>query len=118
MHGLSMGNEVLKQLHQEVSLEKVDKLMDETREGVAYQREIDEVLMSKMSSEEEEAVQAELEALQREAMVSPTSRLMAECSPLYPKPRRAPRQGWNCQMCLSANPKKRSKRVSHTMIRS
>lgn len=38
MHGLTMGNEVLKQLHKEVSLEKVEKLMDETREGVAYQR--------------------------------------------------------------------------------
>ena len=118
MHGLSMGNEVLKQLHQEVSLEKVDKLMDETREGVAYQREIDEALMSKMSSEEEEAVQAELEALQREAMVSPPMELMAEYSHQYPKPRRAQRQGWNCQMYPSANPKKTSRRVSHTMIRS
>jgi charged multivesicular body protein 6 len=38
MHGLELGNEVLKQLHKEVSLEKVDKLMDETREGVEYQR--------------------------------------------------------------------------------
>ena len=38
MHGLSMGNEVLKQLHREVSLDKVDRLMDETREGIEYQR--------------------------------------------------------------------------------
>jgi len=38
MHGLQMGNEVLKQLHAEVSLEKVDKLMDQTREGIAYQQ--------------------------------------------------------------------------------
>jgi charged multivesicular body protein 6 len=38
MHGLSMGNEVLKQLHQEMSLEKVEKLMDQTKEGVEYQR--------------------------------------------------------------------------------
>lgn len=37
MHGLSMGNDVLKQLHQEMSLEKVEKLMDQTREGVEYQ---------------------------------------------------------------------------------
>ena len=33
-----MGNEVLKQLHQEMSLEKVEKLMDQTKEGVEYQR--------------------------------------------------------------------------------
>lgn len=38
MHGLSMGNDVLKQLHQEMSLDKVEKLMDQTREGVEYQR--------------------------------------------------------------------------------
>jgi hypothetical protein len=38
MHGLSIGNDVLKQLHQEMSLEKVEKLMDQTREGVEYQR--------------------------------------------------------------------------------
>lgn len=38
MKGLEMGNEVLKQLHKEVSLEKVEKLMDQTREGVEYQR--------------------------------------------------------------------------------
>jgi hypothetical protein len=38
MHGLSVGNEVLKQLHQEMSLEKVERLMDQTREGVEYQR--------------------------------------------------------------------------------
>ncbi|OCF30428.1 charged multivesicular body protein 6 [Kwoniella heveanensis BCC8398] len=68
IHGLEMGADVLKQLHAEMSLEKVEKLMDQTREGVEYQREIDEALMSRMSPEEEEAVQAELEELQREAL--------------------------------------------------
>lgn len=38
MHGLEMGNDVLKQLHKEVSLEKVERLMDKTAEGVEYQR--------------------------------------------------------------------------------
>ena len=37
-HGLSVGNEVLKQLHAEMSLNKVERLIDQTREGVAYQR--------------------------------------------------------------------------------
>ncbi|RSH91019.1 Vacuolar protein sorting-associated protein 20 [Saitozyma podzolica] len=68
MHGLEMGNDVLKQLHKEMSLERVERLMDQTREGVEYQQEIDEALMSQMSPEEEEAVQAELERLQQEAM--------------------------------------------------
>lgn len=34
-------------------------------------QEVDEALMSKMSTEEEEAVQAELERLQQEALVRP-----------------------------------------------
>ncbi|ORX37323.1 Snf7-domain-containing protein [Kockovaella imperatae] len=71
LHGISVGNEVLKQLQSEMSLEKVDKLMEETREGIEYQREIDEALMSRMSPEEEEAVQEELAQLEREAFVRP-----------------------------------------------
>lgn len=38
MHGLQIGNDVLKELHREVSLERVEKLMDKTRDGVEYQR--------------------------------------------------------------------------------
>lgn len=38
MHGLSMGNDVLKQLHSEMSMDKVERLMDQTREGVEYQK--------------------------------------------------------------------------------
>lgn len=70
MHGLEQGNSVLKQLQKEMSLERVEKLMDETREGVEYQKEIDNELQSSMSAEDEEAVQRELEALQAEQMVS------------------------------------------------
>lgn len=33
-----MGNDVLKELHKEVSLERVERLMDKTRDGVEYQR--------------------------------------------------------------------------------
>ncbi len=43
--------------------------MDESREGIEYQREIDEALASQMSPEEEEVVLKELEALQKEQMV-------------------------------------------------
>jgi charged multivesicular body protein 6 len=38
MHGLEMGNDVLKQLHKEMSLDRVERLMDQTREGVEYQQ--------------------------------------------------------------------------------
>lgn len=33
-----MGNDVLKELHREMSLDRVERLMDNTRDGVEYQR--------------------------------------------------------------------------------
>jgi charged multivesicular body protein 6 len=38
MHGLSSGNDVLKQIHKELNIESVEKLLDETHEAQAYQR--------------------------------------------------------------------------------
>lgn len=37
MYGLKEGSEVLKQLNKEMDLAMVEKLMDDTREGIAYQ---------------------------------------------------------------------------------
>ncbi|KAG8699226.1 Vacuolar protein sorting-associated protein 20 [Ceratobasidium sp. 423] len=68
--GLQQGNQVLKTLHAEMSLEDVEKLMEETSEAVAYQNEIDQMLTSRMTVDEEEAVQKELAELQAEAMGS------------------------------------------------
>ncbi|KAF8597732.1 hypothetical protein BDV93DRAFT_452321 [Ceratobasidium sp. AG-I] len=66
--GLQQGNKVLKSIHAEMSLEDVEKLMEETAEAVAYQKEIDEMLTSQMTVDEEESVQRELEQLQAEAI--------------------------------------------------
>lgn len=74
VHGLEQGSAVLAQLQKEMSLDRVERLMDSSREGIEYQREIDEALMSNMSPEEEEEVQAELARLEAEAMVSPGCR--------------------------------------------
>lgn len=38
IHGLKTGNEVLKEIHKELNVETVEKLLDETREAQAYQR--------------------------------------------------------------------------------
>ncbi|KAH7311782.1 Snf7 family [Rhizoctonia solani] len=70
MFGLQQGNQVLKALHAEMSLEDVEKLMEETAEAVAYQNEIDQMLTSRMTVDEEEAVQKELAELQSEALGS------------------------------------------------
>lgn len=38
LHGLAQGNAVLKEIHKEMTIESVEKLMDETAEAQAYQR--------------------------------------------------------------------------------
>lgn len=38
MHGLKQGNEVLKEIHKQMSVESVEKLMEETADARAYQR--------------------------------------------------------------------------------
>lgn len=37
MEGLSNGNAVLKEIHNEMSLEDVERLMDDTADAIAYQ---------------------------------------------------------------------------------
>ncbi|GAA5927086.1 Snf7 family protein [Sporobolomyces koalae] len=64
LFGLQQGSEVLKQLNQELDINKVEKLMDETREGIAYQEEVSALLSSRISAQDEEDVLAELAALQ------------------------------------------------------
>jgi len=68
MHGLKSGNEVLKQIHKEMNIESVEKLLDETHEAQAYQQEISAMLANNLSLDEEEEVQAELEELQKLAL--------------------------------------------------
>ncbi|PWN40183.1 hypothetical protein IE81DRAFT_325837 [Ceraceosorus guamensis] len=67
MHGLQQGNAVLKEIHKELNIDSVERLMGETQEAVAYQKAIDEMLTSRMTAEEEEAVAREMEALEAEA---------------------------------------------------
>ena len=38
VHGLKQGNEVLKEIHKEMNLETVEKLLEETQEAREYQR--------------------------------------------------------------------------------
>ncbi|KAG5314897.1 CHMP6 protein, partial [Pseudoatta argentina] len=64
--GLKTGNTALKQLHALLSIDEIEKVMDETTEGIEKQREIDEVLTSTFAEEEEideSEIEAELDAL-------------------------------------------------------
>ncbi|KAI5818789.1 SNF7 family protein [Pyronema omphalodes] len=64
--GLKQGSEVLKQINKEMSLESVERLMEESQEGIRYQKEISEMLGSVMSNEMEDEVEEEMERLERE----------------------------------------------------
>ena len=38
LHGLQQGNEVLKEIHKELNVENVERIMEETQEAREYQR--------------------------------------------------------------------------------
>ena len=65
--GLQQGTTVLKQIHAEMGgLEAVEKMMGESEEARAYQQEISEALAGQMSNADEDEVEDELEAMERE----------------------------------------------------
>ncbi|TEB39029.1 hypothetical protein FA13DRAFT_1619650 [Coprinellus micaceus] len=74
LHGLKQGNEVLKEIHREMNVESVEKLLDETAEARAYQNEISDMLANNLTLDEEDAVQEELKQLQVEIVRGPRRR--------------------------------------------
>lgn len=66
VQGLERGAQVLQQLSAEVLIERVERLMDDTAEGVAYQQEVSEMLGTALSPAMEDEVEDELAALERE----------------------------------------------------
>ncbi|KAM9837859.1 charged multivesicular body protein 6 isoform 1-T1 [Aulostomus maculatus] len=63
LDGLKVGNECLKKMHEVMSVEEVERIMDETQDAIEYQRQIDEMLAGNLSQEDEDACLAELEAI-------------------------------------------------------
>ncbi|OQV01333.1 hypothetical protein CLAIMM_06712 [Cladophialophora immunda] len=72
LFGLQQGTQVLNMIHKEMGgLEGVEKMMGETEEARRYQQEISEALAGQMSNEDEDEVEDELEALEREVVGLP-----------------------------------------------
>jgi len=65
VEGLKAGNESLKQLHRLTSLEDVERIMDETREAVEYQNEIDALISGELTAEDEDDIAKELDEITR-----------------------------------------------------
>ncbi|KAL2011773.1 hypothetical protein VTN00DRAFT_4491 [Thermoascus crustaceus] len=71
LFGLQQGTNVLQAIQKEMGgLEGVEKLMGETEEARAYQEEVSQMLAGRMSNQDEDEVEDELEALQREVQGS------------------------------------------------
>ncbi|KAF2828998.1 Snf7-domain-containing protein [Ophiobolus disseminans] len=67
LYGLQQGTSVLKEIHREMGgIENVEKLLADNEEARAYQEEISELLANKMSNQDEDEVEDELEALEAE----------------------------------------------------
>lgn len=64
LDGLQTGNEALKKIHEILTIDEVERIMDETREGIEKQQEIDAIIATgALSQEDEDSVAAELEEL-------------------------------------------------------
>lgn len=62
--GLKVGNEALKKIHEILTIDEVERIMDETREGIEKQQEIDAIISTgALSQDDEDSVAAELEEL-------------------------------------------------------
>ncbi|RHZ76995.1 hypothetical protein Glove_186g109 [Diversispora epigaea] len=57
---LDAGNSILKELNKEMSIENVEKLLEDTQDAISYQNEISELLSGKITSEDEEEILNEL----------------------------------------------------------
>lgn len=66
LRGLEQGNKVLKELNAEMSLSKIEQIMDETSEGIAHQEQVSAMLSERMTDVDEDEIQRELEALEAE----------------------------------------------------
>ncbi|XP_067403344.1 charged multivesicular body protein 6 [Emydura macquarii macquarii] len=71
IEGLKVGNECLNKMHQVMSVEEVERILDETQDAVEYQRQIDEMLAGSLTEEDEDAILEELNAITQEQLEFP-----------------------------------------------
>nr|CAD2180934.1 unnamed protein product [Meloidogyne enterolobii] len=60
---LKEGNEALKKINESISIEEVERIIEESKEAEAFQEELASLLRNKLSEEDEQAVEEEYEQL-------------------------------------------------------
>nr|XP_023013767.1 charged multivesicular body protein 6-B [Leptinotarsa decemlineata]XP_023013768.1 charged multivesicular body protein 6-B [Leptinotarsa decemlineata] len=63
VEGLKVGNDALKKVNDALNIEDIESILEETREGIEKQNEINELLSGKLTDEDEAAVEEELAAI-------------------------------------------------------
>ncbi|XP_073981743.1 vacuolar protein sorting 20 [Rhodnius prolixus] len=61
--GLKIGNEALKSLNEVLNIDEIERIMDETKEGIEKQKEINDLLNGKLTDEDEEDIEKEYNEL-------------------------------------------------------
>lgn len=68
LEGLKNGNEALKKVHDVLDIADIEKIMEETREGMEKQDEINALLSGALTEEDEAVVEEELDELLRQQL--------------------------------------------------
>ncbi|KAK3314968.1 Snf7 family [Apodospora peruviana] len=85
LHGLQQGTNVLKEIHTEMGgIEHVEKLMGETADAIAYQKEVSDMLASHITHQDEEEVEDELAALEAEIRAAAVTEQKQQPQPKLP----------------------------------
>lgn len=66
LNTLKVGNEALKKVNEIMDIDEIERILDETKEGVEKQQEIDNLISGALTEEDEETVLAELDKLMEE----------------------------------------------------
>ncbi len=65
LNALKEGNKSLQEINSQMSIDEVEKLMDDTAEAIAYQEEISRLLGTELTQEDNDLVLEELEKIEK-----------------------------------------------------
>ena len=70
---LRQGNEALKSINESISIDEVERILDETREAEAFQEELAFLLRGKLSEADEQAAEDEYETMLAQSLPEPVA---------------------------------------------